>query len=291
MGLYYGLLILSAFSIAYGVLLLLYTMAKLPDRKRKRKIKYAFKTNGFDSRITEWATELGRYLPMSSSKESVLNTKLKNAGIELSPRTYEARVLIKSSIFFVSASFVYFLTNNLGAVILTIAVGIFLFYRERREVERIRRRKKDSIEWELPRMASSILQELRHHRDVVRILENYKLSAGKDLAQELEITIADMKTGNQEVGLIRMDGRLGIAGISSIVRGLIAVMQGDDGIFYFQILEHDLKNLELQKLKKTAVKRPSKVLKYSVMIVVSIIMIYGVMFALQFITAFKTLKG
>ena len=47
---------------------------------------------------------------------------------------------------------------------------------------------------------------------------------------------------------------MGSAIISDIVRGLIGILRGDDGRMYFQMLSHDLKALELQRLKAKAAK-------------------------------------
>ena len=90
-----------------------------------------------------------------------------------------------------------------------------------------------------------------------------------------------MKTGNIENALIRFDGRLGIPGISSVVRGLLAVVQGEDSVFYFQMLQHDLKALEFQKLKRLALKRPAKMNRYTGLIMTLFVVLCFLMLILQ----------
>jgi hypothetical protein len=51
--------------------------------------------------------------------------------------------------------------------------------------------------------------------------------------------------------------------LSEVIRGLISVVRGDDTIVYFQMLAHDFKQLEIQKLKYIANKRPDKLKKYT----------------------------
>jgi tight adherence protein C len=46
--------------------------------------------------------------------------------------------------------------------------------------------------------------------------------------------------------------------LSDITRGLIGVLRGDDGGMYFQMLAHDMKQLELQRLKAQAMKSRRK---------------------------------
>jgi hypothetical protein len=48
-----------------------------------------------------------------------------------------------------------------------------------------------------------------------------------------------------------------------VVRGLIGVLRGDDGAIYFQMLAHDFKVLELQRLKGEAQKIPPKIRIFS----------------------------
>ena len=54
------------------------------------------------------------------------------------------------------------------------------------------------------------------------------------MKRELEITIADMASGNEENALTRMESRIGSTMLSDVVRGLISVKRGDNGIMYFQ---------------------------------------------------------
>lgn len=54
------------------------------------------------------------------------------------------------------------------------------------------------METEIPRFALTIAQNLENDRDVLKILSSYRRMAGKDFAQELDQTVADMKTGNYE---------------------------------------------------------------------------------------------
>ena len=58
---------------------------------------------------------------------------------------------------------------------------------------------------------------------------------------------------------------MGSAIISDIVRGLIGILRGDDGRMYFQMLSHDLKAQELQRLKTKAAKIPPKIRVFSFM--------------------------
>lgn len=72
-----------------------------------------------------------------------------------------------------------------------------------------------------------------------------------------------------------IDGLMeGITMLSDVVRGLISVKRGDNGIMYFQMLSMTFKQLELQKLKLEAMKQPGKMRKYSFMLLGCFLLMY-----------------
>ena len=74
---------------------------------------------------------------------------------------------------------------------------------------------------------------------------------------------ADMRSSSYEAALTRFEARLNSAQLSDIVRGLIGVLRGDDSAVYFQMIVHDFKQIEIQRLKTKAQKIPPKIRKYS----------------------------
>lgn len=64
--------------------------------------------------------------------------------------------------------------------------------------------------------------------------------------------------------------------LSDITRGLISVLRGDDGGMYFQMLSHDMKQLELQRLKAKAMKIPPKIRVFSFLMLMCFVMTYVV---------------
>jgi len=88
-----------------------------------------------------------------------------------------------------------------------------------------------------------------------------------------------MRSGSYESALTRFEIRIGSPKLSDVIRGLIGVLRGDDGVVYFQMLAHDLKQLELQRLKTIAMKRPGKIRKYSFAMLFCFLLMYlSVMF-------------
>ena len=59
-----------------------------------------------------------------------------------------------------------------------------------------------------------------------------------------------MKSGSHEAALTRFESRVGISSLSEVIRGLIGVLRGDDGVIYFQMLSHDLKQKNFNDSKR-----------------------------------------
>ena len=143
-----------------------------------------------------------------------------------------------------------------------------------KRADEIVQQRREEIETELPRFVNTVEQELRSSRDVLNILKAYQHNAGHAMKRELEITIADMASGNEENALTRWESRIGSTMLSDVVRGLISVKRGDNGIMYFQMLSMTFKQLELQKLKLEAMKQPGKMRKYSFMLLGCFLLMY-----------------
>ena len=59
------------------------------------------------------------------------------------------------------------------------------------------------------------------------MFESYAPNAGPKLKHELEITAADIRSGNQEVAITRLEARVGSPLMSDVCRGLISLSRGD----------------------------------------------------------------
>ena len=121
---------------------------------------------------------------------------------------------------------------------------------------------------------ATITQELKASRDVLGILENFKKNAGEEFGNELDVLTADMRSSSYEAALTRFEARINSPMLSDITRGLIGVLRGDEGGVYFQMLAHDMKQLELQRLKAQAMKIPPKIRVFSFIMLMCFLMTY-----------------
>lgn len=286
------IIVFSAMMFSVGVFLILLEIVKLPKsrtakvllivNKRDRK-----KTRNYEVITLEIAQKLSRFIYMNEYKKAQLEKDLGAGGIALTPRVYKAKALVKAGFILLGIipALAVFPIISIGLLMLSIAV----YFKEMDIVNQKIKEKREEIEYELPRFANTLMQEFKASRDVLSILESYKNNAGAKFKRELEITIADMKSGSYESALIRLKARVGSTKLAEIIRGLIGVIRGDNGVVHFQILAHDLKMLEVQRLKTVAMKRPGKLKKYSFMLVACFVLTIAVIMAIEIMTAMGNL--
>ena len=234
------------------------------------------KAKNSDAAIMELAVKLSPFVPMDAYKRRKLVMVLHSAGIKETPEVYLAQAYVKSGLVFFGALPCLAVIPILAPAFLIMGIGVL--FSETGKAEKTVRDSREAIEYELPRFVATITQELVASRDVLSMLETYQKNAGPALKRELFVTTADMRTGSYEAALTRMESRVSSAMVSDVVRGLIGVIRGDDGVAYFQMMGHDMKQLEIQRLKKLALERPPKIRRYSFMLLACMLMIYmGVM--------------
>jgi len=254
--------------------------ANIPTTKTSKMMLFTKKQQGvkkdnllevYITRIAEW---LERFVTLDKLKRSKLQTTLTITGVEASPEVYTLKAYVTAGLAALCTIPVFYIQPFLGMVGIGIAVTLWFstYYAAFDHAKKWRK----IIEAEIPRFALTITQNLENDRDVLKILTQYRRVAGKEFGRELDKTIADMKTGNYEKALIRFEGRVGSPLLSDVVRGLIGTMRGDDQRMYFKMICFDMRQIEQNNLKKEAAKRPKKIQKYSMMMLVCIIIIYAV---------------
>ena len=224
-----------------------------------RKTQKLSKT--MDALFLDGAVKLSSYIRINDYKKNRMDSVLKASGMGMTPEVYMANAILKAGCVFaliVPALFLF----PLLAIFLAV-MGVMVYHREIGKADEMLREKREQIDGELYRFVSTVTQELKNSRDVLSMLEHYKENAGESFHRELDIVCADMRSGSYEAALTRFEARLNSPQLSDVVRGLIGVLRGDDGAVYFQMLTHDFKQAELQRLKAKAAKIPPKIRVYS----------------------------
>lgn len=289
------LLFLFGTALATGLYFVLADLLKIPRLATERALISAGRrerslVKALEALILGWALKLAPLIRMDEMDEYKyrrLESKLTAAGLDMTPQVYTAYSILKPCLILLGIIPCLLILPILSPLIVVLAV--LTWFKESRRADELVKARMELIEGELPRFVATIHQELAASRDVLRILENYKKHAGPDFGRELDVLTADMRSSSYEAALIRFEARMGSAIISDIVRGLIGILRGDDGRMYFQMLSHDLKALELQRLKAKAAKIPPKIRVFSFIMLMCFMMTYIAIIVYQIVNSLGSL--
>ena len=269
--------IITALAATVGIALILldafkvpsYAVSKATHNLGKRQNK---KTNPLEVWLKEIANWLSSKLRLNEYKRMQLDADLRTADMDMSPEMYVADNIVKSLLIGVFAIPIFFFNKIIAGLVVFCAIILYI-NNSKRVANRIRDKRK-RIEYELPRLVATIEKTLVHNRDVLGILDAYKDGASPELKRELEITVADMRSGNYEVALTRLESRVGSAMLSDVTRGLISVIRGDETSVYWGSLNLKFSDYQRQNLKAEAEKAPKKVRRLSMVLLICFMLIY-----------------
>lgn len=247
------------------------------------------KTSGLDLWLGGIAGWLADRLPMDPFKRSQLEADLRTAQMDVTPEMFRANAIVKAMLVGVMAIPMAFIFPLLCPVVLFLAV--FLYNMEIKSVSKRIQGKRAKIEYELPRLVFNIEKTLKHNRDVLYMLESYSKTAGPEMKHELDITAADMRSGNYEAAITRMESRVGSSMMSDVCRGLIGVLRGDDTEMYWASLAIKFSDAQRQQLRIQAQQVPRKVKRLSMCLLVCFMLIYVVVILAQIVNSLGVLFG
>lgn len=237
----------------------------------------------FDIYVAKVSALFAPLIDMDPMKRMRLENALRVTGTDMTPEAFTADAAARALLVTLCSLPLCFLSPLF--LLFGTALGcLYGFYRYQSVLDGEKRRRA-RIEAELPRFARAVSQNVQGDRDVLRMLLSYRVIAEKDLGDELDRTIADMKTGNYETALLRLDKRVGSPQLSEVIRGLIGTLRGEDQTVYFRMICFDLRQAEQNALRKEALKRPRAMQKYSLFMMVCILIIYAVVLATEVVSA------
>ena len=236
-----------------------------------------------DALLHNAAVKLSRHIRMDEYKQSRMKNVLSAAGLGMTPELFMASAIVKAATIGLGVIPALIVLPLLSPIVLILAVMVY--FKEIRKADEALSAKRGKIEQELPRFVATITQELKASRDVLTMLEHFKGNAGEEFASELDILTADMRSSSYEAALTRFEARVNSPMLSDITRGLIGVLRGDEAAVYFQMLAHDMKQLELQRLKAEAMKIPPKIRVFSFAMLMCFLLTYMAIIVYEIVTS------
>ena len=247
------------------------------------------KTSGLDLWLGDIAAWLSKIIPMDPFKKSKLEADLKTAQMDITPEMFRANAIVNAMLVGIMAIPTLFIFPLLCPVILILAA--FLYSMEIKSVSKRIQGKRKKIEYELPRLVFNIEKTLKHNRDVLYMLESYAKTAGPEMKYELDVTAADMRSGNYEAAITKLEARVGSSMMSDVCRGLIGILRGDDTEMYWASLAIKFSDAQRQQLRIQAQQVPRKVKRLSMCLLVCFMLIYVVVILAQIVNSLGVLFG
>ncbi len=247
------------------------------------------KTSSIDVWLSSFASFIARKLRLNEYKKGQLESDLRTAQMDITPEMFMANAIVKSLIIGAFAIPVLFIFPILSPVIIFLA---FILYRmNMKGISNRIKKKRARIEYELPRFVFKIEKSLMHSKDVIEMIESFAKNAGPELKHELDITAADMHSGNTEVAITRLEARVGSPLMSDVCRGLISINRGDVNTAYWNSLSMKFADFQRQHLKLEAEKIPKKVKRLSMCLLFCFMLIYVVVILVQIVSSIGVLFG
>lgn len=278
--------VIAGILVGIGMMYILLDVFKVPYLKTSKSVKTVSKkqrekTSSVDVWLGGIANSLAKIIRINEYKRAELLNDLRTARIDITPEQYKANAIVKAAVLGVFAIPMLFIFPLLSPVILLITVVVYNIENKKASIKI--KEKRQIIEYELPRFVSTVEKTLKHSRDVLYMLESYTQNAGEEFRDELNITIADMRSSNYEAAITRLEARIGSPMMSDVCRGLIGILRGDDMTIYWSTLSLKFADVHRQQLKQRAQKIPKKVKRLSIALLVCFMLIYVVVIMYQII--------
>ena len=262
---------------------------RLPDKKITKTLRRASvnRTGASGSDINHTLAELlSKFVYINEYKKNEIKEKLSIAEIDESPELYIAQGILLLLECLISALLVIVIVQIVGlspiisfiCVIPAIVMGIYLFTRHKNILRYAVADLQEQMDIDLPRFVYAVTQDMLVTHDVVFIMERHKNDYSDVWKHQMDITIADMKSGNYETALLRLEGRVGSANLSEVVRGLIEMTKGNDTKVYWETLQVRFSEMRKQELRKQVKRLPDKVHNLSLWLILAMIAIYSTVF-------------
>lgn len=286
--------ILFGLFIGIAAYFLLADALKLPTVRTSRAVnnlskRQTDKTSSLDVWLGNFASSLARHLPMNEYRREELSADLKTAQMEVTPEQYTANAIVKAMLIGVLAIPTLFVFPILSPIILFLA---FVLYRMNIKSVKVRiGSKRSRIEADLPRLVATIYKKLDYQRNILDILTDFSRHARPEMKHELDITIADIRSGNEEAAITRLESRVGSPMMSDVCRGFYTMINGDVADNYWSSLEIKFSEIQRQRLKAEAAKVPRKVRRLSMCLLVCFMLIYVVVIVAQIMSSVGVMFG
>jgi len=216
-----------------------------------------------------------KLFPMSEYRIKRMEADFSRLHMDQSPQDFIG-IAIAKSLLLALIGLLFVALGIMWIVLITCVLAILAYFQSVQDIRKRVEAQNREIETELPRLVETLNYHLEDNRDLISFFEKYRSVAGKVLVKELDRLILDMKTGNHEAALRKMDARLGLPSFSALCFILCGVHQGVDQHVSLLVLEQDLRTKERETFRRLMEKRPGRIKAASFILTVVMILMFMV---------------
>lgn len=276
---------------AFGLYMVIHILFDLPSRKAAQAIRSIHGKQNLTQRLQDAllppARLLAKLFPISEYKIRRMEADFLRLHLLQTPQEFVSTVLARSLLLaMIGLLFIPFGIPWLS--LLTAIAALLSYFQSMQAIRKKVEAQNREIEAELPRLVETLTYSLQENRDLLAFFEKYRRVTGNTLGTELDRLIVEMKTGNQEAALRRMDTRLGLPSFSALCAVLCGVYQGVDQQTSLLVLEQDMRARERETLRSSMEKRPGRVKVASFILTALMILLFMVPLILLIIHNLQT---
>lgn len=260
-----ALLTIGLYSIAADLLY-------LPGRKARDLIRHPHGKPSFEEQTAKMMRPvtalIAKLLPLSEYKRQRYEADFARLGITIPPQEYMAGLMTRS-----------LLLAALGLAFIPLGIpwlSVLAYFQSTSKLRKRVEKLNHAIDAELPRMVGTMECTLGNNRDLIGFFSRYRRVAGKVMGQELDVLLTDLQTGNQELALRRMEGRVQSSNLSALIMVLLGVDQGTDQRTSLAVLSRDIRTKERELTRRRMEKRPGRIKTACLLLTVEMILMFMV---------------
>ena len=278
--------IIPSLLMTLGLLLIAQAALYLPSGKSVEAIRNVHGKRDMAERLQVALLPVARLIsklfPMSEYRKKQLEADFARLHMTQKPEDFVSNIKVRSLLLALIGLLFIPMGVPLLALLTTVAALLAYFQAMQSIRKRVEMQSRE-IEAELPRLVETMNYTLQDNRDMLSFFEKYRRVASKALGPELDRLITNMRIGNQEVALRRMDARLNLPSFSALCAVLCGVYQGVDQHTSLLVLEQDMRTKERETLRRLMEKRPGRIKTASFILTVLMILMFMVPLVLMII--------
>ncbi len=136
---------------------------------------------------------------------------------------------------------------------LTLLLGVTDIFNSHFVSRHLSREREELLLRELPQLIQYIRHAYLTGGDLLSTLEKYRRICREPFLSEIEKLLMDMRTGNQQLALIRFNSRFDQPLLNALINGLSKMEQGGDQETFFELISKEVQNklnsLTMEKLR------------------------------------------